>query len=168
MNLWAKCSPLCIDPCRRLNIDLHRWWCFNLNRWMDSSYYVDTLSIYLRVEIPPLYPIRKFGTIGSWRIIEKILGISLLVLMIEECSWWSIDAISCLHWKILVNIWHIFWIHFYRLIGKSIWRGAHLWKTSTLFSCLDLVVIGSIFIAWSLTLIFYFSSTIVLFLGQSN
>ena len=67
MRPWEKCAPLdlvmLISVCKTNLKDLHRWCCYNLNRQMDICYYVDTLSIYLRVVISSLYPNEKFD---SW------------------------------------------------------------------------------------------------------
>ena len=89
--------------------------------------------------------------------------------MIEECSWWSIDAISSLHWNFLVNLCISFFIHF-SLFDKEIdlERGA-------LVEDIYLVLLSEscgyreyFYHMISYSLIFYFSSIIVLFLGRSK
>ena len=91
-----------------------------------------SLKSYIKERPPSLYPIGKFGTISSWRIIEKIFpGFLVFCGWLKNvlCDWLTL-FLACIgdHWWIC----GIFFSGSICLTGKSIWRGAHLWETSTL------------------------------------
>ena len=121
---------------------------------------MDTLSIYLRVVIPSLYPIRNFG---SWLIrIEKIILEKYLCscgLYVDNCNWNYISFT-------LKDIWRessIFFVDYYFIAGREvILEGRIIWGDLLFVSLSDLFRTGNDFVYDQL-----FSNILSLFCSSS-